>query len=250
MPASQRRTSAAIDGSERKETGSCYMMYWVGIDAGREGLWREPTWSGVLHIIARHQGSNVYDENAPIYADLENRYPNEAWRSRTAQGQFRPLFRDYPNSWTRTGVLSLDGQKFKLTALGMQVIAGEIGQSVVLVRMFKMHTEVLSDGTIEKPFGILANAFLESPRPLETAEVYWSVMLAYRPRRDDLNQLLKRPAARVRAEPEPTPYRRLRNMLSLLRAAGAIQSTRRRIGTYWSVLDRQILDEIARAGTK
>jgi hypothetical protein len=227
-----------------------YENAWVGIDAGREGLWREPIWSGVLSIIGEHQGEEVYDEHSPIYLELERRYPNESWRSHTAEGQFRPLFRDYPNSWTRTGVVSLENRKFRLTELGKKVASGEVTKSSVLIRMFKTHTEVSPKGVIEKPFVILANGLLIAPRPLETREIYWTVMLGYRPHEDDLAELLKQHARQPVGQPEATPYRRLRNMLTLMRSAGAIESTVKRGGTFWAMLDREILDEIARAGVR
>jgi hypothetical protein len=135
-----------------------YDRSWVGIDGGREGLWKEPIWKGVLRIAERHVGDNVYDSGSSIYEELERSYPDETWRSQTAEGQFRPLFRDYPNSWTRTGVLTLTDQRFDVTNLGRDVLAGKVSKSQVLVGMFVKHSESSGpEGAHEKPFAILVS---------------------------------------------------------------------------------------------
>jgi hypothetical protein len=224
-----------------------YNIGWVGIDAGREGLWREPIWSDVLQIIANHNGERVYDASSPIYAELESRHPKEAWRSQTADGKFRPLFRDYPNSWTRLGVISLAGQRFKITTLGQEILLGQKTKTSLLVDLFTSHTESSGPNSSEEhPFIILAKAFHQTPRPLSTDEIFWKVMKNYRPSIDSLTVILKQTSKIEWPSPEPTPYRRLRNMLSLMRAANAISSTRRGTdGTYWNSLDRDIIKKIS-----
>lgn len=223
-----------------------YNTSWVGIDGGREGLWKEPLWTDVLRIISAHSNECIYEQESPIYKDLEKAYPNEAWRSKTAEGAFRPLFRDYPNSWTRTGVVSLSGRRFNVTELGLNVLSGRADKTDVLVGMFKMHKEILS-GTIhdEKPFSILASAFLEANRPLKTEEVYWAVMKNYRPGVDNLAEVIKKKILMPNQKLDSTPYRRLRNMLSLMRASNAIESTRRGSGIFWSALDNNLLRKIS-----
>lgn len=220
---------------------------WIGIDSGREGLWKEPLWKDVLKIVALHKGECVYDKESSIYTSLEKAYPKEAWRSYTKEGHFRPLFRDYPNSWTRTGVVSLAGQKFCLTELGKKVLAGEISKTDLLVEMFKKHSEHTGpNNESEKPFLIIASGMLASPRALSTVEIYWAIMKNYRPGQDDLTEFIIKKLKLIRKAPEPTPYRRLRNMLSLMRAAGAIASTRRGSGTFWTELDVKQLNCICR----
>ena len=224
-----------------------YNIGWVGIDAGREGLWREPLWTDVLQIIAKHNGERVYDSASPIYAELESRHPKEAWRSQTADGKFRPLFRDYPNSWTRLGVVSLAGQRFKITELGQEILLGHKTKTALLIDLFATHAENSGpNSTEERPFIILAKAFHETPRPLSTAEIFWKVMKNYRPSIDSLTIILKQTSKIEWPSPQATPYRRLRNMLSLMRAANAISSTRRRTGgTYWNSLNHEILKKIS-----
>jgi hypothetical protein len=223
-----------------------YNTSWVGIDGGREGLWKEPLWTDVLRIISTHSNEGVYEKESPIYKDLEKSFPNEAWRSQTAEGAFRPLFRDYPNSWTRTGVVSLSGKRFNVTELGLNVLSGHVSKTDILVSMFKMHKEILS-GTVdyEKPFSILASAFLETNRLIKTEEVYWAVMKNYRPGVDNIAEIIKKKIPMINKEPDSTPYRRMRNMLSLMRASNAIESTRRGSGTFWSALDNALLHKIS-----
>jgi hypothetical protein len=227
-----------------------YNIAWVGIDGGREGLWKEPLWKGVLRIIAQHEGECVYDRDSPIYQHLENDFPNELWRSETAEGSFRPLFRDYPNSWTRTGVLDLTGQRFRLTPLAKKILTGELSKAELLLRMFKDHEESAPQqikGT-EKPFQILAAAALEAPILMSTAQYYWAVMKNYRPQRDKLADVVRRLAKTNLQNPEPTPYRRLRNMLTLLRTAGLLKSTRQGSASVWALLDKDKCIELAGNG--
>jgi hypothetical protein len=223
-----------------------YQGTWSGIDSGREGLWKEPIWTDVLSIVAEHEGERVYDRDSPIYRALELAHPKEAWRSDTPDGNFRPLFRDYPNSWTRLGALCLAGQRFKLTNIGKLILAGELVKTELLVNLFMTHAE--NSGPHSKrelPFVILAQAFLETPRPLSTNEVYWVVMKSYRPSIDSIAAALKIAKLHAWEPPQATPIRRLRNMLTLMRTAGAISSARRKTGTYWSPLDNQLLNDIA-----
>jgi hypothetical protein len=219
-----------------------YHENWSGIDSGREGLWREPTWSGVLTIIAAHECEEVYNHEAHIYAALEKSFPKEKWRSYTREGQFRPLFRDYPSPWTRTGVVSLGGQKFNVTALGQDALKGRISKQQLLLSMFGKHT---SAG--ERPFAILAQALLAAPRPLSTNEMYWYVMKNWRPGKDKLLEIIKKPLPRETEKTPVTPIRRLRNILTLLRAAGALQTHLRRGETWWAIGDIDLLKQIAEA---
>jgi len=225
-------------------------MYWTGFDAGREGLWKDPIWFDVIRIIEKHEGEDVYDSSSPIYADLETSHPGQAWRSQTSDGRFRPLFRDYPNSWTRTGVVSLEGKKFWLTTLGKKVLTKQFTKAAILANMFRNHTELTSpQGLEENPFEILAVAILAAKRPLSTEEIYWGIMKNYRPEIDDVNNSL-RILKNINDVPEATPYRRLRNMLTLMRTAGALISTRRGPRTFWSQAESHLLHEISNSEGK
>ncbi len=222
-----------------------YDCVWGGIDGGREGLWKEPIWKDVLRIIASHAGERVYDQASPIYQSLEHAYPDEAWRSTTNSGAFRPLFRDYPNSWTRTKVVTLANQRFEVTDIGKRVLAGTVRKSDLLIDMFKQHSEYSGlHGALEKPFAVLASGILTSPKPLSTQEIYWAIMKNYRPGEDHLPDVVKMTSRLCQREPDSTPYRRLRNMLTLMRTAEAISSTRRGPSTIWSALNSQLLEVI------
>lgn len=225
-----------------------YDIEWVGIDGGREGLWREPLWHDVLRILSRHEGESVYDEESPIYDELARAYPYEAWRSYTDTGNFRPLFRDYPHPWTRSGAIDLHSRIFQVTDLGHKVLKGELSKNHLLMRMFNAHSEkALPPHRREYPFSILACAFAAACRPLSIDEVYWGIMKNFRPRHDHLDDVLRLrvPLLRTRTM-APTPRRRLRNMLSLLRSAGALRSVRRGPVHLWLPDERPLLAQIAR----
>jgi hypothetical protein len=216
-----------------------YDIAWAGIDAGREGLWREPVWSGALRIIGRHSGAGVYDPKSPIYTELESSFPDEKWRSYERGGNFRPLFRDYPNPWTKTDVVRLTGKEFKITARGKLVLKGAISKQQVLVGVFSKH---LSAG--ERPFVVLAHAFLNAARPLSTNELYWGVMKGWRPGNGSLETALSDLTEKMPSEKRGTPQRRLRNLLSLLRTAEAIQSHLRSGETWWVSQNKDLLQLI------
>jgi hypothetical protein len=224
-----------------------YDVSWVGIDSGREGLWVDPVWLDTLTIISRHEGERIYDETSAVYLELESRLPNEKWRSRTRDGHFRPLFRDYPNAWGRTGLINLASGEFRLTSAGHDVVARRVSKLKVLLRMFSNHSELnRQTRKMEKPFEILAAAFLETPRLLTAKEAYWAIMKNFRPGADDLAIVISKKLPLLKREPEPTPYRRLRNMLTLLRTALALKSSRRGVETLWSADDQSILIEIGK----
>jgi hypothetical protein len=69
-------------------------------------------------------------------------------------------------------------------------------------------------------------------------------MKNYRPGQDDLAEFVRKKLKLIRQEPDSTPYRRLRNMLSLMRAVGAVASTRRASSTFWTALDVKQLNSI------
>ena len=222
-----------------------YDIFWVGIDAGREGLWQEPIWTKVIELVGEHEGERVYDPHSPIYADLIATFPDEKWCSLTPEKTFRPLFRDYPNSWTRTGVISLHGKRFRLTKLGKELLDGLTSKSEILVGLFATHKEENHiTGELEFPFAIISNAFLETPRPLTAKEVYWLVMKNYRPGEQTLKSVLTDKAKFTPNNPEPTPFRRIRHMLQLLRAAETIESYRRGHQVYWGARDHSRLSQI------
>ena len=196
-----------------------YKQEWVGIDGGREGLWDPRKWIGVLKVIARHQGEDVYDDGAPIYDELESAFPEENWRHKESASGKRPLFRDYPHPWTRTGVVSLEKQKFALTNLGEKVISGRVSPCDALLTGLKGFTDEESG---ESPIQILAAAFLAADRPLSLEDVYFGIMRNFRPGVDDITSALKR-GEKEKSAIADTSKRRLRHMLKMMAMVGSIQ---------------------------
>lgn len=209
-----------------------YDVEWKSIDAGREGLWKFPIWKGVLEIVARHEGEEVYDEASDIYLDLEKVFPSETWRS-TDKGKFRPLFRDYPQPWTQTQTLDISDHKFKLTPLGKQLVTGRISPNEVFLKLLYSYTE---NG--EKPFRIIATAFSEVNRPLSLIELYCGVMQGFRPG-DDIQSSLT--DSNTKELPSATtPVRRLKFMLLLMERSGLISV----LGNdSWAIWDNKLVSE-------
>lgn len=211
-----------------------YDVEWRSIDAGREGLWKLPIWRGVLDIVAQHEGEDVYDENSKIYTDLEKNFPSETWKS-SDKGKFRPLFRDYPQPWTHTQTLDIADHKFKLTSLGKQLVEGSTSPNEIFLKLLTNYTE---NG--EKPFRIIASAFLAANRPLSLTEIYFGVMQGFRPG-DDIHLSIK-DAINTELPTGATIVRRLKFMLLLMERSGLIAA----IGNdVWAIWDAKLLSVIA-----
>jgi hypothetical protein len=216
---------------------------WTAIDSGREGLWEPDIWLGVIKIVSKHQGEGVYDENAPIYAELQTQFPSETWKAYDNAGGkrvFRPLFRDYPKPWTVTDTVSLEGQEFRLTELGQKLVNNEISSSKVFERLTTSWRE-----EDDRPFQVLATAMLEYGEPLSFDDVYRGIMLGYRPG-DDIQQSINR-ARKSTSAIEKTPERRLKLLLRILKNVGAIQETRSK---SWIIWDIDILRRLANVGER
>lgn len=214
---------------------------WTKIDNGREGLWDLDVWFGVLEIVSRHEGESFYDENSPIYQELEAKHPGKGWKKyeATASGvqEFRPLFRDYAKPWTNTGTLNLEDQKIALTTLGRSLVAGEIGPAEVFKRLLLNWSE---GG--ERPFQILASAILEANTPLDFRDFYFGVMLGYRPG-DDISASLAAARQNSGTQPDQTEGRRLKLLLKIMGYAGCIASVP---GEKWIAWDKDLLKTIAK----
>lgn len=218
---------------------------WKGLDAGgREGLWfwNNPIlWKGVLTIIAEHEGEDVYDRDSPIYAALEEAFPDNAWRSEV-DGIFRPLFRDYPSAWTKTNTVKLEGKKFQLTGLGKKIVGGTSDPIEAILPAISAHEE---DGF--KPFVILATVFHDqSDRIFSLAEIHWGVVVGYRPGNDDLTQSLSNITTTERIP--DTPKRRLRSMLSTLVSMGAVGVSGTGDNARYSAWNHKVLKKIIIVG--
>lgn len=213
---------------------------WTKIDNGREGLWDLDVWLGVLEIVSRHEGESFYNENSPIYQELEAKHPGKGWKKydTDANGvrQFRPLFRDYPKSWTNTGTLRLEDQKISLTALGRSLVTGGIGPAEVFKRFL---LNWLESG--ERPFQILASAILKAKGSLDFRDFYFGVMQGYR-LGDDISASLSAARQNSQAQPDRTEERRLKLLLKIMEYAGCIAAV---AGEKWIAWDRELLKAIA-----
>ena len=220
---------------------NAYDVSWTGLDSGgREGLWEPSKWIKVLRIIAEHEGESVYDENSQVYETLEQVFPEDAWRSTGNNGDFRPLFRDYSAPWTKTGVVSLGGGVFRIERRGREILSGRLDPSEVLIDCLRDHSE-----DSERPFAVLASAFLEAPeKEFALEEIYWGVQQNFRPSIDGLTEALERGGEN--SEPVPsTRARRLKGMLKLLVAVNALTSVP---SGNWLAYGRKTLKAVAGPG--
>jgi hypothetical protein len=211
---------------------------WTTIDSGREGLWDLDVWLGVIKLVAKYDGENVYDEHGAIYAELDALFPGKGWKKHELNSagvsEFRPLFRDYPKPWTTTGTVRFDDQTFRITDQGRRLISGEIGPSDVFVKLLNEWEE--GD---ERPFQILARAIIEYAQPLSFEDFYRGVMLGYRPG-DDINKAIAEGRISGLAI-EKTPERRLRHLLNLLDLAGCTK----KVGDKWIAWNLGLLRQIS-----
>ena len=216
---------------------------WTKIDNGREGLWDIDVWLGAIEIVSHHEGDFVYDENAPVYQELEEKFPGKGWKKheRDSAGapQFRPLFRDYSKPWTNTGILRLEEQKFWLTSLGKSLVAGEIGPAEVFKRFLLNWSE-----SSEKPFQILSSAILEASVPLDFRDFYFGVMQGYRPG-DDIKASLAAARQNTQVQPDETEKRRLKLLIKIMEHAGCLTTIS---GEKWIAWDKELLKTIAQHG--
>lgn len=205
---------------------------WTGIDGGREGLWDKYKWLEVLRVISKHQGEDVYDENAAIYEELEEKFPADKWRSHEDSGRFRPLFRDYPHAWVRTKMLDISDHRFRLTPQGQRVVNNQSDPSLALVTALSEHEE-----NSDKPFSIFASAFLALPEHRFTLEeLYWGVQKNFRPGVDELDDALSITSSVTDAITSNT-QRRMKAMLKLLEQVNAIAAS----DNEWIAYDKDIL---------
>ena len=216
---------------------------WTKIDSGREGLWENKVWLGALQIISRHEGEGVYEKSSAIYAELEEKLPNQGWMKEEV-GSPRPLFRDYPKPWTATGLLDLTDQIFRLTATGREVASGALSPAIFFKGFIKKWVE---DG--ERPFSEIAAAFLGFNGSLNLYDLYFGVMLGYR-RGDDIASCITSARANTTVL-EDTPRRRILILLSILESAGAIakdDSKKKDSDVRWMAWDTDLLKEVAGIG--
>ncbi|MGP4994035.1 HNH endonuclease [Glutamicibacter ardleyensis] len=100
-------------------------MRWRGTDSGREAFLKMPMWLDVLEILNSHQGTLHTDIDNPLFRDLYDKYPDDAWIGLNN----RSFLRDYAAAWVRFGVLQPTAEsqgKIQLTKVGLQLVTGAI----------------------------------------------------------------------------------------------------------------------------
>ena len=209
-----------------------YDVYWSGLDNGHEGMWKGPIWYQTFKILAENNGANFQDPESPIYKSLEKALPSVAWKSKDSKSAtgFRLFFRDAREPWSSTGVINFSEltKTISTTELGKRLARGEISPAEVFIRAMEAHQEAG-----EKPFSILAGAFLqqEGQDGLTFDQLAVGVMRNYRPDRDNLNDSLKNVSGK---KLEGTPLRRFRHILEMLEDVGAISSKDDEVYVAWN----------------
>ncbi len=181
---------------------------WNSIDSGRESLWSEPVWSGVIRIVDELGPSHYSDPTSIIHEALETEFPIFAWRGAT-QETFHPMFRDYTSAWRHTGVLSFEGGVVAITDLGEDVALGNVSREEIFLSLLDRFS---IKG--EYPFRILAGGIQLAATDLSIEEVYASIVLDWRN-----GDTFRR---RVDATITDTSHRRLRFYLKLLAEFGIV----------------------------
>lgn len=213
-----------------------YDRYWLGLDRGREGLLDPDVWRGVLEVLSRHEGESIRDAEAPLYEELRSRFPETEWIS--AHDQEHNFFRDYQTSWTLAGVLvpTRDTNGLvRLTDVGRDLVERRVSLRAAWLSAMAAHTE---GG--EKPFAILAAAFLElGARSLTLAEIYFGIERGWRPGDGPVAAVLG--AVDSSGSIAPTPARRLRQILKLMTVHGVLVAR----NEGWAAGDAELLVALA-----
>lgn len=218
---------------------------WTKIDSGSEGAWAPDVWLGVIEIISRHEGEEVYDPNSSIYGELKEKFPALKWEDHdSATNSFRPYFRDFSKAWTNTHVATFD-RTFSLTPQGRQIVDGLLSAREHLVTVCEHYAE-----NNEYPFRILADGFLTAGRPLSLSDIFFGIETAYRPGRDRLEDALSAASSRSESEIGSVPKRRLSLMLALLEHTGGIAKSGAGAQAVWRLWDKDTLSKIGRSFSK
>jgi MoxR-like ATPase len=217
---------------------SKYNVAWTKLDPGREGWWSPPQWRGVLEIASKYDGQDVYSPTSPIYNDLNQAFPNDTWLGRGAS--FHPVFRDYLHPWKYTKTLEVDNHILRLTQLAKNLLTGSVSEIDIFLQMFREYEE-----SGEKPFRILAAAFLDAKRPLSLSEIFLGIMQGFRPGVDNLEEALQEADSVPATSIDTNDKRRLKFMLGLLERIGALVHW----DESWAAWNKALLQRIASAST-
>ncbi len=221
-------------------------LKWLGVDRGREGMLRAAPWFKTLEILAHHAGEDLSDLNSPVFTELEQSMPGNAWRGKAG----RPFFRDYQQAWTTLGVLTptvMTEQCIVITPKGKRLLeavkkAGSTKNPLqkffrTVVQYYVEEWKTPSGALTVSPYEIIASALLASPDNIvKTVELQSMAEV--------LAAVRACPGQKATFEQGDTPARRFRSYLTLLENAGAII---RQPGSV-RIQDRQFLQSLVREG--
>jgi hypothetical protein len=210
--------------------------YWLGLDRGREGLLDPGVWRAILTILSCHEGESIRDPDGALYDELASGFPEIEWIS--PHDEAHNFFRDYQSAWTLVGVMVPTKEtsgKVRITELGRNLVDGRLSLRAVWIQAMATHQE-----GADKPFSILAQAFLELwERALAFDEIYFGIELGWRPGHGFAADAIK--AAFPFRKIERTPARRLQQILKLMTTHGVLK----RENDRWKGRDKDLLNAIA-----
>ncbi|MCG3773355.1 MAG: hypothetical protein JW395_0161 [Nitrospira sp.] len=217
-----------------------YDANWLGLDRGREGLLDPTVWRGILTVLSSHEGESIRDPHASLYTELETRFPETEWIS--SHDKEHNFFRDYQQAWTLAGVLvptrETDGV-VHLTEVGRDLVDNKLSLRAVWIHAMASHQEGK-----DKPFSILASAFLElGSKALTLSQIYFGIEQGWRPGDGPVANAID--SALLDGTIEPTPSRRLRQILKLMTMHGVLKTE----GANWAAKDTDLLTAIVKGIT-
>lgn len=213
---------------------SKYSIQWQGLDQGVEHTWQPEVIEAVAKEIAKLGTVEHTNPQSPLYARIHELFPGKTWVSRGSDGSARTIFRR-SNTWARLGLAEVSRGTMRLTPLGESFVVGDVSVADVLSDALASHEE---DG--ERPFSIIASAFLEKPsRAFTLEDLENGVMGNYRPGVDSIDEALS--TQNTAGGISPTRKRRIRAMVSRLEDVQAIAAR----GEGWALKDFDVLSKIA-----
>lgn len=219
------------------------MSDWTGLDpGGTEQLFEPSVLISALDIFKRHEPFSRNNPDSPIFADLEELYPDITWKNYDAQGSFRPIFRK-TNPWAKLGLVTPDTVNAVLTPVGDELLSGEKSLHDVFIEATKNHRELNGAAS----FSTMCKAAISLPAEFFTLEdVEFAVSKTFENGTESIAQALNR--VRSSNITFPSGSRRKRTLQSFMNALvtpGALSYTT----NGWILNDSLVALEIAQVVT-
>jgi hypothetical protein len=219
------------------------MAEWKGIDpGGAEFLFAEEVLVSTLEIFLAEEPFNRLDADSEVYSALEAYNPDIVWRNTDAGGNLRSIFRAR-NVWKHLGLIADEPEGTVVTELGEALVSGQVQFQDVCIGAAVGHVE----GGV-KPYVLMAQALLEDPTKLFTAEdIEFGIAQHYVPGKVSVGRSIEL-ATRSAATLTPTRMRRLRSFMHVLEKAGGVTEYLAAHGDHiWGASDVVVLGKIAGA---